>query len=108
MTPLLLIPIALVLVLGIGLIFLCIRKIQPGRAGVITGWGGVRVSFDWMLRFPVLQSYHIVDISVKKLEIQRKGKDGLICKDNSAQTSQLHSTSVSKPARRACARFSRC
>ncbi len=61
---------------------LCIRKIQPGRAGVKTGWGGLQVSFDWMIRIPLVQSYHIVDISVKKLEIQRKGKDGLVCKDN--------------------------
>ncbi len=61
---------------------LCIRKIQPGRAGVKTGWGGLQVSFDWMIRVPLVQSYHIVDISVKKLEIARKGKDGLVCKDN--------------------------
>jgi uncharacterized membrane protein YqiK len=61
---------------------LCIRKIQPGRAGVKVGWGGVKVAFDWMIRMPLIQSYHIVDISVKKLEIQRKGKDGLVCKDN--------------------------
>ena len=59
-----------------------IRKIQPGRAGVTTGWGGLKVSFDWMLRMPMVQNYHIVDISVKKLEIHRKGKDGLVCKDN--------------------------
>lgn len=61
---------------------LCIRKIQPGCAGVTTGWGGLKVSFDWMLRLPIIQAYHIMDISVKKLEIQRKGKDGLVCKDN--------------------------
>lgn len=66
-----------VIVVGI-----CIRKIQPGRAGVTTGMGGLRVSFDYMLRFPVFQNYHVVDISVKKLEIARKGKDGLVCKDN--------------------------
>lgn len=60
----------------------CVRKIQPGRAGVTTGFGGVKVSFDWMFRLPVIQNYHVVDISVKKLEIQRKGKDGLVCKDN--------------------------
>lgn len=59
-----------------------IRKIQPGRAGVKTGWGGIRVAFDWMMRIPLLQTYHIMDISVKKLEITRKGKDGLVCKDN--------------------------
>jgi flotillin len=59
-----------------------IRKIQPGRAGVKTGWGGIKVSFDWMMRIPLVQTYHIMDISVKKLEITRKGKDGLVCKDN--------------------------
>jgi flotillin len=60
----------------------CIRKIQPGRAGLKTGWGGLKVSFDWMVRVPLLQTYHIMDISVKKLEITRKGQDGLVCKDN--------------------------
>lgn len=60
----------------------CIRKIQPGRAGVKTGWGGIGVSFDWMIRIPLVQTFYVVDISVKKLEISRKGKDGLVCKDN--------------------------
>jgi uncharacterized membrane protein YqiK len=60
----------------------CIRKIQPGRAGIKTGWGGLKVSFDWLVRVPLVQSYYIMDISVKKLEIARKGKDGLVCKDN--------------------------
>jgi uncharacterized membrane protein YqiK len=62
--------------------FLCIRKIQPGRAGLKTGFGGLKVSFDWMIRVPLLQSYHVMDISVKKLEITRKGQDGLVCEDN--------------------------
>ena len=61
---------------------LCIRKIQPGKAGIIVGVGGMRVSFDWMLRLPIFQSMELVDISVKKIEIARKGKDGLVCKDN--------------------------
>ena len=65
-----------------GLSLFCVRMIQPGRAGVKTGWGGVKVAFDWMVRLPLVQSYHIVDISVKKLEITRKGKDGLVCRDN--------------------------
>lgn len=60
----------------------CVRMIQPGRAGVRTGWGGIKVSFDWLVRLPIVQTYHIVDISVKKLEIARKGKDGLVCRDN--------------------------
>ncbi|MCU0786985.1 MAG: flotillin family protein [Verrucomicrobia bacterium] len=77
--------IALVVLIGLPMLVaipFCIRKIQPGRAGVKTGWGGLKVSFDWMIRVPLLQTYHIVDISVKKLEIARKGKDGLVCKDN--------------------------
>jgi uncharacterized membrane protein YqiK len=75
--------IVVVAILVAGLITLtCIRKIQPGRAGVKTGWGGLRVSFDWMIRVPLVQNFHVMDISVKKLEISRKGKDGLVCKDN--------------------------
>ena len=75
--------VAILLLLTVGMLsILCVRRIQPGRAGVITGWGGLRVSFDWMLRVPLIQTFHVVDISVKKLEIQRKGKDGLVCKDN--------------------------
>lgn len=79
----LLIAAAILIVLTVVLISLfCIRKIQPGRAGIKTGWGGFKVAFDWMVRVPLVQNYHIVDISVKKLEIHRKGKDGLVCKDN--------------------------
>ena len=74
--------VVIVVLVGATASLFCVRKIQPGRAGVKTGWGGVKVSFDWMVRVPLIQTYHIVDISVKKLEIQRKGKDGLVCKDN--------------------------
>ncbi|MBL9167974.1 MAG: hypothetical protein JNN07_09555 [Verrucomicrobiales bacterium] len=82
MSPILLIPIFVVLAAILTIVALCIRKIQPGRAGVATGFGGIKVAFDYLIRLPVLQSYHVVDISVKKLEISRKGKDGLVCKDN--------------------------
>jgi uncharacterized membrane protein YqiK len=76
-----------IIVIGIlvvaGLIcLLCIRRIQPGRAGVKTGFGGLKVAFDWMVRVPLVQTYHVMDISVKKIEITRKGHDGLVCHDN--------------------------
>jgi len=74
--------VVLVILAGLAVSVLCIRKIQPGRAGIKTGWGGLKVSFDWMIRMPLVQTYHIMDISVKKIEIARKGKDGLVCKDN--------------------------
>ena len=72
----------LLVLLALGISAICIRKIQPGRAGIKTGFGGVKVAFDWMVRVPLVQNYHIVDISVKKIEIARKGKDGLVCRDN--------------------------
>lgn len=75
--------IAVVLLIIISIfVMLAIRKIEPGKAGITVGMGGLRVAFDYMLRFPVLQSFELMDISVKKLEIHRKGKDGLVCKDN--------------------------
>ena len=63
-------------------LFLFIKKIKPGEAGVRTGFGGIKVKKDWMYRVPILQQLQIMDLSVKKLEVIRKGKDGLICEDN--------------------------
>ncbi len=59
------------------------KKIPQGQALVRTGRGGIQVAFDnGMLVVPVLHIAERMDISLKKLEIQRLGKDGLICKDN--------------------------
>ena len=74
--------IALFLLAALFVIAVCIRKIQPGKAGIIVGIGGMRVGFDYMIRVPIFQTMELVDISVKKLEIHRKAKDGLVCKDN--------------------------
>ena len=74
--------VVLTLILLTGFTLMCIRKIHPGKAGISVGLGGLRVAFDYMLRMPVVQSFEEMDISVKKLEIHRKGKDGLVCKDN--------------------------
>jgi len=83
MTTLLLILFGLVACLFIaGGLLLCIRKIQPGKAGISVGLGGLRVAFDYMIRLPLVQHFEQMDISVKKLEIHRKGKDGLVCQDN--------------------------
>ena len=63
-------------------LFIFIKKIKPGEAGVRTGFGGIKVEKDWILCVPILQQLQIMDISLKKLEVVRKGKDGLICQDN--------------------------
>ena len=62
--------------------FMFIKKIKPSEAGVRTGFGGIKVQKDWILCVPILQQLQIMDISMKKLEVVRKGKDGLICQDN--------------------------
>ena len=62
--------------------FMFIKKIKPSEAGVRTGFGGIKVQKDWILCVPILQQLQIMDVSMKKLEVVRKGKDGLICQDN--------------------------
>ena len=67
---------------GIFLSVFCLKKVRAGEAGVRTGVGGIKVTKSWMFRFPFLNRWDIMDIQVKKLEVARKGKDGLICQDN--------------------------
>lgn len=58
------------------------RKVEQGKVIVRNGIGGPCVSFGGMLVLPILHRCEIMDISVKRVEINREGKDGLICKDN--------------------------
>ena len=60
----------------------CYRKVEQGTAIIKTGIGGTKVSFSGMLVFPVLHRKELMEISVKRIEIDRAGEDGLICKDN--------------------------
>ena len=58
------------------------RKVNQGSAIVRNGMGGTNVSFsgDWVI--PILHKAELMDISVKRIEIDRSAEDGLICKDN--------------------------
>ena len=58
------------------------RKVPQGRALVKTGIGGTKVSFSGMLVVPFAHKPEMMDISVKRIEIDRTGHNGLICKDN--------------------------
>lgn len=58
------------------------RKVQQGQAIVRNGVGGTKVSFNGMVVIPVIHQIEHMDISVKRIEIQRQGSEGLICKDN--------------------------
>lgn len=59
------------------------KKIPQGKAIVRTGVGGGKVAFNkGMYVVPILHQMEIMDISVKKLQIDRLEQEGLICKDN--------------------------
>ncbi|CAM1364458.1 Flotillin [Tenacibaculum litopenaei] len=72
-----------VILISIIIIALFYKKIPQGQALIKTGFGGTAVAFDrGMYVIPVVHRLEIMDISVKKIEIDRLGTDGLICKDN--------------------------
>jgi len=76
---------AIVILFAIGFVIFilrCYRKIVPGTALIRNGLGGTRVSFDGIFVLPIIHKYQVMDTSVKRVEIQREGVDGLICKDN--------------------------
>lgn len=72
----------LILIAGIISVLTCYRKVEQGRALVRNGMGGTRVSFSGIVVFPIIHKCEIMDISVKRVEIDRQGKNGLICMDN--------------------------
>ncbi len=59
------------------------KKIPQGKALVRTGRKGAQVATAkgiWVV--PVFHKVEMMDISVKKIQIERLGTDGLVCKDN--------------------------
>ena len=79
------ITIAVILIAFLGLIFWILSMYKKTVQGIVllrTGYGGVKVYFNAGIVIPVIHRLEHMDISVKKLEISREGKDGLICKDN--------------------------
>lgn len=70
---------------GVGFLALlvkCYQKVSQGQALIRNGVGGTRVSFSGMFVIPVLHKAEYMDISVKRIEIDRRAVQGLICKDN--------------------------
>lgn len=59
------------------------RKVGPEEALVITGMGGLKVATGrGIIVIPILHRADQMDLSVKRIEIARKGEVGLICRDN--------------------------
>jgi len=58
------------------------RKIDQGKALIISKVRKVDVTFTGAVVLPVLHRAEVMDISVKTIEINRAGQEGLICRDN--------------------------
>ncbi|MCY0976794.1 SPFH domain-containing protein [Chryseobacterium wangxinyae] len=77
--------IIIIAVASIGLIFWILSMYKKTVQGIVilrTGYGGTKVFFNAGIVIPVIHRMESMDISVKKLEIAREGRAGLICKDN--------------------------
>jgi len=59
------------------------RKVEQGKALIINKLGEkVTVTFTGGVVIPIIHKAETMDISVKAMEIDRAGKNGLICEDN--------------------------
>ena len=78
-----LIAVVLLVVLGVMFFFSrMFRKVEQGKALIVSKVRRVDVTFTGAVVLPVLHKAEIMDISVKTIEISRTGREGLICKDN--------------------------
>ncbi|MFI6943059.1 SPFH domain-containing protein [Streptomyces sp. NPDC050418] len=58
------------------------RKVEQGKALIVSKLRKVDVTFTGQVVLPVLHKAEVMDISVKTIEITRAGREGLICRDN--------------------------
>jgi uncharacterized membrane protein YqiK len=75
---------ALAVLLGVGIVVAAFyRKVDQGSALIINKLGAVPVvKFTGGIVVPIIHRSEVMDISVKTIEIDRRGKEGLICNDN--------------------------
>ncbi|MCX4515424.1 flotillin family protein [Streptomyces sp. NBC_01619] len=77
--------VAVVLLIAIAMLFVIsrlFRKVEQGKALIVSKMRKVDVTFTGQVVLPVLHKAEVMDISVKTIDITRTGCDGLICKDN--------------------------
>ena len=74
--------VTLIVIGALRMIFSCFHKVSQGSAMIRNGLGGSNVSFSGMVVFPIIHWSELMDISVRRIEVDRRGKEGLICKDN--------------------------
>jgi uncharacterized membrane protein YqiK len=58
------------------------RKVPQGQALIVSKTRDIEVTFTGALVVPVVHRAELMDIGVKRIEIEKTGTDGLICRDN--------------------------
>lgn len=79
------VSVAVVLLVVIALLLVVtrlFRKVEQGKALIVSKMRKVDVTFTGQVVLPVLHKAEVMDISVKTIDISRTGRDGLICRDN--------------------------
>ncbi|MGI5355772.1 SPFH domain-containing protein [Streptomyces sp. CA-252508] len=77
--------VAVVLLIAVAMLFVIsrlFRKVEQGKALIVSKMRKVDVTFTGQVVLPVLHKAEVMDISVKTIDISRTGRDGLICRDN--------------------------
>ncbi|TRV74675.1 flotillin family protein [Streptomyces sp. 130] len=77
--------VAVVLLIAVAVLLIItrlFRKVEQGKALIISKTKKVDVTFTGAVVLPVLHKAESMDISVKTIEIRRTGREGLICQDN--------------------------
>lgn len=77
--------VAVIILIALGALFFVsrmFRKVEQGKALIVSKVRRVDVTFTGAVVLPVLHKAEVMDISVKTIEITRTGREGLICKDN--------------------------
>jgi uncharacterized membrane protein YqiK len=58
------------------------RQVEQGKALVINKNKEAIVAFSGAMVYPIINRAEVMDLSVKTIDIDRRGKEGLICNDN--------------------------
>ncbi|MGW0820248.1 flotillin family protein [Streptomyces sp. NPDC002845] len=76
--------VAAVLIIAVVMLFVArlFRKVEQGKALIVSKMRKVDVTFTGQVVLPVLHKAEVMDISVKTIEVTRAGREGLICQDN--------------------------
>ena len=73
----------LAIIMAVAIVYASLyRKVKRGTAMIRTGIGGTRIEFNGLLVIPIFHRVETMDISLKRVEIDRSAQNGLICKDN--------------------------